>query len=425
MSQRQRHDDSILSAFLDHQLDPEQSRAVESAVSADPRLKAKLEALRKVRDLIASLSRPAGVDVATAVASEVRAHQVARRPRLRPRRSVAWATASVLATATAASLLILVLIESRGARKRTIPEPQRSASVLHTTSILHSTPENPARPTHPSSPGSAGETRIADREPGATQAGSLPPPEVAPTPSAIRQVPDESAMLARHSLEDPSLRLVIRVGGDATPKQVAAIVEQSTHRPFFQITVPPGLVLDPNNPEPATVFVLTINESQLAAFRDRLASQFVGKCFTEPVDPSLVTQLTEMSQVIAFSPSPAADVVIPPSKLAFRTRDGTAGDRAGAPPGIEASTELGNAHDSSAGKTAEVGPAPLGCGSQSSAREENLPLVAEDANPAHAAGEGRGSAPAAAGGPAVDLTAENREDRPVVVLIWLKASPRD
>ena len=90
-------DDSILSAYLDGQLGPEQQQAVESALFADPRLAEELRGLAALRDLLAGLPREAPADVTSRVMRRVRrraslghgegVHRVGPGPRRRPGRA--------------------------------------------------------------------------------------------------------------------------------------------------------------------------------------------------------------------------------------------------------------------------------------------------------------------------------------------------
>ncbi len=92
-------DESILSAYLDGQLGPEEQQAVESALFADPRLAEELRGLATLRDLLAGLPREAPADVTCRVMRRVRRRATARRgdlgdrlgpgPRRRPGRLAA------------------------------------------------------------------------------------------------------------------------------------------------------------------------------------------------------------------------------------------------------------------------------------------------------------------------------------------------
>src|SRR4051812_31797905 len=88
-------DESLLTAYLDGELDPDQRTSIASALVSDPELAEQLRKLSSVRDLIAGLGRPAlTVDLSGAIADRVVAisDRGGRRPRLSPRRRriAAW-----------------------------------------------------------------------------------------------------------------------------------------------------------------------------------------------------------------------------------------------------------------------------------------------------------------------------------------------
>src|SRR5436190_21779690 len=93
-------DESLLSAYLDGELGREEHEAVESSLSADPRLAETLRGLVGVRDLLADLSRPIAGDATPEVMRRLGESHAGFRPR--PWRSVKhpirWA-ASVAAAA--------------------------------------------------------------------------------------------------------------------------------------------------------------------------------------------------------------------------------------------------------------------------------------------------------------------------------------
>ena len=64
-------DDSILSAYMDGQLDPEQHQRVEAAVAASPHVAVKLRELSLVRDMVAGLPHDGWIDVSDHVRSSV------------------------------------------------------------------------------------------------------------------------------------------------------------------------------------------------------------------------------------------------------------------------------------------------------------------------------------------------------------------
>ena len=65
-------DESLLSAYMDGQLDPDQHQAVESALLSNPQLSEQLRTLTILRDLVGGLSRDASVDVSFAVLERIR-----------------------------------------------------------------------------------------------------------------------------------------------------------------------------------------------------------------------------------------------------------------------------------------------------------------------------------------------------------------
>ena len=78
-------DESLVSAYIDGQLDPEQLQAVESALLSNSRLSEQLRTLTIVRDLVGGLSRDASVDVSNAVLERIRP---SRRPWVRLRSTI-------------------------------------------------------------------------------------------------------------------------------------------------------------------------------------------------------------------------------------------------------------------------------------------------------------------------------------------------
>src|SRR5262245_61566662 len=100
-------DDSILSAYLDGELGPEQQQAVESAAIADPRLAEELRDLALLRDLLAGLPRRAPADVTDRVMRRVR-----HRARLAAaRRGLAWGPVrAAWLGALAAGVMVMLII---------------------------------------------------------------------------------------------------------------------------------------------------------------------------------------------------------------------------------------------------------------------------------------------------------------------------
>ncbi|QDV32439.1 anti-sigma factor family protein [Tautonia plasticadhaerens] len=96
-------DETLLSAYLDGELDPESSRRVEEATRADPRLDRMLRELSQVRGLVAGLNRPPETpDVSGAVVDRI------ARSRARRRAYPSFAAAASLA---AAAVLVVSILD--------------------------------------------------------------------------------------------------------------------------------------------------------------------------------------------------------------------------------------------------------------------------------------------------------------------------
>ena len=80
-------DESLLSAYMDGQLDPDQHQAVESALLSNPQLSEQLRSLTILRDLVGGLSRDVSVDVSFAVLERIRS---ARRRWVRLPATIPW-----------------------------------------------------------------------------------------------------------------------------------------------------------------------------------------------------------------------------------------------------------------------------------------------------------------------------------------------
>ena len=104
-------DDSILSAYLDGQLDADEQRRVELDLVAHPRLAEELRSLTVLRDLVAGLAHDATVNVAPEVMKGIRCGSA------RPRRIAvfhwwpadAWRPITAIGGLAAAAALILAV----------------------------------------------------------------------------------------------------------------------------------------------------------------------------------------------------------------------------------------------------------------------------------------------------------------------------
>src|SRR5271157_336742 len=303
-------DESLLGAYLDGELDPAQRRAVEAALATDSQLAEKARGFSSVRDLVANLSRPASPDVSAEVMRRGRQASLQRRPWTLERRARRWAAAGVAGSAAAIALLALLPLHPHGP----------SEAPLSPGPAQHNPPsgENSSRP-----------ELSADMQANASHLSSLPENVFGPanTPSAISTARAEQATetddqeRVRELLDDPHLRRVFLVAdqiGQPAEQQVASVVERTSHRDYFKITVSQGVVIDPRHPGKATVFAVVLDENELGPFRDRLKKAFSDRLQEDDVNPAVAMQLAEIGRVVSFPAHPIGDLTIPRANLALR-----------------------------------------------------------------------------------------------------------
>jgi hypothetical protein len=319
-------DDSILSAYLDGELGPDQQQAVESAFVADPQLSEELRSLTLLRDLVAGLPREASPDVKFRVMRRVR-----RRALLGTAMgSIAWGPirAAVLVAIAAGVLMMLALPWLLHVGRE--PGIGRGPTVAE----LDGSREPKARPIVSERlwpPFSTHVPREGIREP--LRPGDHRPPQPDPT-DGRESVPGE-LVYVREYLDNPNLRRIFMISDveDGSAQQhVASVVEQTTRFNFYKITVSQGIVIDPRHPDRATVFALVVGPQELESLRQRLRTALNDRVEEAPVEPGIVTQLADIGHVEACPPSPTAEMAIPRDALALRTDAPVVGEAVEAPP---------------------------------------------------------------------------------------------
>jgi hypothetical protein len=293
-------DESVLTAYLDGALEPDERSALELALVLDPALAQRLRGLSAVRDLVAGLPRPVlPVDLTGAVSARIESEPT-RWPRSR---TAALALGSL---GLAASLLLGLGVALR-TYTHTVP-PARRPPAAHPGGTVA---DGGARRVEPVTP------RTTERQ------GSTPPaqPVVAaakPDADRLARKREEAAAAekVRALLESPRLRRVLIVTdiiGEGTPDGVEQIVQQTprTDATYGRITVSQGIVVDPLHPGEATVFALVMNEEELKLFRKRLEQAFPESVEDAEADPVVCAQLGEIGHLEVLPGTPASSVVIP------------------------------------------------------------------------------------------------------------------
>ncbi|WP_435009866.1 anti-sigma factor family protein [Tundrisphaera lichenicola] len=297
-------DESLLSAYLDDELDPADRLAVEWSVESSPPLADQLRSLASAREIVANLGRPdLPVDLAPSIIARLSADR--RRARLhtlaRPGR-VAMAVAGL--SAMAASLLFALL-----QLHRSMHETPQTQIAVHVEPVVpadrsHLIP-NPDRVPTPA---------IVSNDP------VLKAPEASP-PSPVKVASDIEArdradrQRIGEMLERPDVRLVLITTDviDASD-QIRNLIRKDARdfSEFGRITIQTGIVVDPERPGSAEVFVVPINEGGRNSFVNQLRGRFKDLEEDATPSPELVTQLTEVGQVAIFEGTRASSLVDSP-----------------------------------------------------------------------------------------------------------------
>lgn len=273
-------DDSLLSAYLDDELDPPDLRRVEHALRHDPDLARQVADLRRVRDLVAGLPRPAAPD-------DLALNVVVRIDQKRHYRSLLIATGSL---AVAASLFVHVALPF-------LERSRQQPSVLADWGPL------------PAGVALSGTTDPATDDPAPALAPPISVIELAgpPREAAIEAWErDFLAVLDRPEVERfliPVQRLDVATIGEIE-NDVKNTVRQ---RPvYYRLDLKQGDEPTTDGPAldvgKAVVFTLEATEPELSALVTRLSacSALTGKISSEPAEPRLLTAIRGASGVQAL-----------------------------------------------------------------------------------------------------------------------------
>jgi hypothetical protein len=379
-------DATILSAYLDGQLDFDQQQQVDSALVASARFAEDLRALTTVRDLVAGLPRDAGADVTPEVMRRIRGLSRSQ-PRFTARH--VWAVrarrmaigAGTLSAAAGILLMATVMFTPRFANRRAqmIPRPVTDNTITDSGPGTDSTSTrdqaiNLAFNSGPSSTGAADtHSKAIDAQ-----------PPVAAQHGSATVVLDASSghgdlELSRRMLDNPADRrlFLIKNGADGkAEQQVASVVERTSRLGFFKITVSQGIVIDPRHPDEATVFALLVSPKELGRLRAQLNEAMPDVLEEKHADAGIVTQLADIGQVQQFAPVPAAETATPAEALALRTHVGAVDN--GAPAAGPATERVSTRPTEEQYRSGPV-PPPAGVRSNSgSEREPGAEVVAAE-----------------------------------------------
>ena len=307
-------DESLLSAYIDGELDPLERRAVESALAASPHLSATFHDLSTVRDLVADLSRPSPPDVSPVVVQRILGGLARPRPWKAVRRNLPW-FATALATA-AAVVLVIIVVYLPG--RRTAPgagSQDRMAARTKPAADLKHIAQAEAIPT------TAGSSLSLPTDKPQRSEGSGDAVYQSPLQAADQRETFDRTRL-RSLIDDPRLQRVFLVTdqiGGPVEEQVASLVERTTRHDYFKITISQGIVIDRHHPDRAVVFAVVLDETELTPFRSALKEEFKEHMQDQEVDPAVALQLADIGQIVSLPPHPVAKVIIPREKIALLT----------------------------------------------------------------------------------------------------------
>jgi hypothetical protein len=327
-------DETILSAYLDGELEFELSQAVESSLASDPQLAEQLRRLVEVRELLAGLGRPDPIDLSGEILDRIRHLRKDRRHNhplhalvglLRsPRRMAGVGAVAASLVIGATSFLTQVGPSRPEANRPVIARAKASQSAASLAEVPRSTDLGRPSP-------AAGSQTEATRKPISVPIDAIQSAAMAPVSVPLRRGADHSRQdqpadprdRVRPLLDSPKLRHVFLVADQirgASSEKISGLIEQTVRDDFFSITVAQGIVIDPAHPAQAQVFAFTIDESELEHFRTRLNAAIDVRSEEFDASPELVTQLTEIGEVRAYSPPAVGEIVIPRSDVALKSK---------------------------------------------------------------------------------------------------------
>jgi hypothetical protein len=304
-------DETLLSAYLDDELDPADRLAVEWSIESNPPLAEQFRSIVQARAAVSRLSRP---EIPRDLAPELGARLLAnrRRDRLRKLAQPARVVAAFTGFATIAASLIFAIILVN----HSLHESPRPAA------IVADQPAPDLRPHLPIADSILPQPTIP-QEPVSNDPVLVPQVAVKAAPTNTGSLDDKRELDARRviagMLEQSHVRRIRIVTDviDASDKVKNLIHQDGRMNPDFgRISICQEIVIDPDCPEAVEVFAVPMDERDRRAFVGQLAKAFPKLVEeAEETSPDLVMQLTEVGQVALFRGTEAAPLVDPPHDL--------------------------------------------------------------------------------------------------------------
>lgn len=320
-------EESILSAYLDDELELDARGIVESAALANPRVADRLAELALVRDLVAGLPRePLRLDLSGAVVARIAAERADRIRRARRLlvASCAMATAAAILLATSFSWsprdpIVARVATTTKARPRTLFKPL--------TQAVHLAASQPAPIISPSSIAIPSELLAAEEQ---ARQDSLTLNELM-TGSEARDI-----LVEVDDLDDSTLDKV----EDAIKRSNRREPKHAQLRLYQQVTK------DPYHPGKVAAYVLVMDDVERSHFGRNLEAVLPGAAHPDATaDPGLIARLPQIGRIEIRGGLPRGTLLPPPSHVArqeaFRHEEparsddasGAKGEMAGGLPG--------------------------------------------------------------------------------------------
>jgi hypothetical protein len=287
-------DESLLSGYLDDEVDPATRRLVDDSIATDPSLRERLGVLAANRDLVAGLARPAAPSgLVAGVMARVESSQTSRR-----RRPYYW-------LATAASIGFALILHRIGGESTVRPVRVTDPATLTIAK----------RPSAPSERSEIQPTSIA-----VTTA-------TAPNPSPLGPVDDPSEPARRRLISMLDRRgasrilVVTDVLDPAARERVNALLRETPRKnpDFGRLTIAQGLLVDSENPNEAEVYPVVMDERERLQFLAKLNNEFTTVIDEPNLDPTLGMHLAEVGEVkLESGRAAAAGLGNPPDETAIQ-----------------------------------------------------------------------------------------------------------
>jgi anti-sigma factor RsiW len=315
-------DETVLSAYLDGELDADQRARVDAALLAYPALADQLRELAAVRDLVVHLPRVAPErDLSDSVVAAIARSRLEGSVALRQRRLERLRAIGEFAIA--AAVLLSLTLGLRSVLRNVPPRPDHPALAAGGPDVAGTS--NARRVAEAAGGGRAGsEVRSATTVADSTASSGAP--VVASAPAAIVNGNETDRELARTRirslLDNPNLELYVvdLVGGHAIDGVEDIIKGLPRRDPSYgRISVPEGIALDPVHPGEATVFAIPVDDDrERREVLARLKASFPDTFARSQASPIVVTQLADLddASIRAGIRSNSADLVPPPGDLA-------------------------------------------------------------------------------------------------------------